>query len=125
MVFVKGKKPTLVKKPTSRQRAVVEALVAKGGSVSSAMRKAGYSQAMVKNPHKLTQSKGFLELLDEAGLTEEFLNNALYDDIRTKKGWRVQELTLAYRLRGSLDNPSNNVKADTININFINTLDTP
>src|SRR4051794_22656753 len=32
-----------------------------------------YSPAMAKNPQKLTQSKGFQELMEESGLTDDLL----------------------------------------------------
>ncbi len=51
---------------TSKQRKTMKILVENGGSVSDAMRKAGYSEAMIKTPSKLTKSKNWQELLEEA-----------------------------------------------------------
>lgn len=52
-----------MQEPTIRQKEAVGALLGKTGrkarSVAEAMRRAGYSKGMVKNPHKLTRSDGF------------------------------------------------------------------
>lgn len=58
---------------TLKQKKAIGLLVAKGGSVRNAMRQAGYAEATVKNPDKLTKSKGFIAVLDAAGLTDSFL----------------------------------------------------
>lgn len=44
-----------------RQQKAIKELVEKGGSVGSAMRKAGYSPKTAKNPKKLTETKAFKE----------------------------------------------------------------
>lgn len=49
---------------TLRQKKAVAILAEKGGSVRSAMRKAGYSKK-TNTPKKLTESKGFRELLSK------------------------------------------------------------
>lgn len=51
---------------TPRQRLVIGHLVENGGTWSSAIRAAGYSEAIARNPQKLMQSKNFMELLEEA-----------------------------------------------------------
>lgn len=67
------------------------------------MEDAGYSPKTAVHPkEKLFKAKGFQELLNESGLTDEFLNKCLYTDIKQKKGNRKQELELAYRLKGRL-----------------------
>ena len=48
---------------TTRQKLVAKKLVENGGSVSKAMVEAGYSPATAKTPQKLTESKGWLELM--------------------------------------------------------------
>ncbi len=52
--------------PTLRQRKAVKAIVENGGIVSKGMEAAGYTKATAKTPQKLTNSKGWAELLEEA-----------------------------------------------------------
>ena len=52
-------------KPSNIRHKKVAELVEKGGSVGAAMRKAGYSKAYSKNPHKLTRSESWQELMEE------------------------------------------------------------
>ncbi len=50
---------------TIKQEKAFEKVVENGGNVSKAMREAGYSPETAKTPQKLTDSKGWLELLEE------------------------------------------------------------
>lgn len=50
---------------TIRQKKAFDKTLENGGNVSKAMSKSGYSKAMAKNPQKLTQSKGWQELMDK------------------------------------------------------------
>lgn len=52
-------------KGTIKQRTTLKILAENGGSVSSAMRKAGYSPETAKTPHKLTESRGFEQLVEQ------------------------------------------------------------
>lgn len=51
---------------TIKQKRALGHLVENGGNVYRAMISAGYSHATAKTPQKLTESKGFLELLEES-----------------------------------------------------------
>jgi hypothetical protein len=95
-------KKTYRVKPKERHRQVIKNMAENGGNKRQAILDAGYSQEVADNPKKVTESKGFLMALEESGLTKEFLNNALYDDIKNKPKNRKAELELAYRLRGDL-----------------------
>ncbi len=66
------------------------------------MREVGYSENTAKTPQKLTESKGFIELCEEKGLTDDLLINALVEDIKSKKGNRKSELELAFKIKGRL-----------------------
>lgn len=88
--------------PTRRQRTAVDKIVENGGNVSKAMRESGYTAETAKTPSKLTDSKGFMQILEEIGLTDQFLTKALYEDIESKKRNRKPELELAYKIRGRL-----------------------
>ena len=106
---------------TGRQKTAAEVLVAKGGSISNAMRIAGYSENTLQTPQKLTESRGFLALCDDMGLTDQFLVSALQEDIKVKKANRKPELELAFKIRGRLkENPETNVFSPIIqNIEYI------
>lgn len=84
--------------PTVQQRRAAKALVGIGGkpktTIAAALREAEYSAAIVDNPQKVTQSKGFKDALAEFGLTEELITCALVDDIKAKPKRRVRELEL-------------------------------
>lgn len=60
----RGPQKSLRKKANIRQRMVVGHFIANGGSMSEAIRAAGYSEAMARNPQKLMQSPAFKELLE-------------------------------------------------------------
>ena len=87
---------------TGRQKTAAASLLDNGGSIASAMRVAKYSEATIKSPQKLTESRGFLALCDELGLTDDFLVSALTEDIGVKKANRKPELELAFKIRGRL-----------------------
>lgn len=50
---------------TVKQCRAAQELVVNGGNTPMALRKAGYSAAMIKNPQKVTRSKGFQKVLGE------------------------------------------------------------
>ncbi len=87
---------------TKRQKNALNKMVENGGNVSKAMRDAGYSKETAKSPSKLLDSKGFMELMDELGLTDDLIVNALVDDIKMKPQNRTAELQLAVKMRGRL-----------------------
>lgn len=66
---IKRKKTTsrnIASKVTVKQRRAAKALVENGSkSMAQAMREAGYSEATIKAPSKVTRSKGWQELMDE------------------------------------------------------------
>ncbi len=87
-------------------------------SVSKAMRGI-YSPSVAKNPKKLTESKGFQELMDDSGLTDDLLLDALVDDIKGKPKKRFKELELGFKVRARL-NPEGTeaLKAQSITNNI-------
>lgn len=70
---------------TVKQRIVAKEMVVNGGNMASAMRKAGYSESMVKNPQKVTRSKGFKEVLLVMGISDELLAKVLNDGLHATK----------------------------------------
>lgn len=87
---------------TIKQKIALEKTVENGGNITRAMREAGYSKSTINNPSNLTKSKGFLALCDKNGLTDNFLIDALVEDIQTKKGNRKAELELGFKIKGKL-----------------------
>lgn len=87
---------------TLKQKKALAIMVENGGNASRAMREAGYSPKTAENPDKLTKSKGFREIADEVGLTDNFILKALQEDISKKKQNRQPELQLAAKIKGML-----------------------
>lgn len=87
-------------KPTLRQRKFASNLVENGGNKYKAAIDAGYDEAVATNPQKVTESRGFQQIANEVGLTDEFILQALTDDIRAKKRKREPELRLASKIKG-------------------------
>lgn len=69
---------------TIKQKLVASKLVDNGGNVGKAMLVAGYSEAMAKNPQKLTRSKGWQELIDKFISEDRLLNvhKRMLDSVR-------------------------------------------
>lgn len=51
--------------PTQRQKEAFDKMVENGGIISQAMIDAGYSENTAHTPQKLTESKGWMELMEE------------------------------------------------------------
>lgn len=60
-----GGRRTNTTTPTARQKMAIKILVEEGGSVSGAMRKAGYSVETAKTPSKLTSTPAWKELMEK------------------------------------------------------------
>lgn len=85
---------------TIKQKKAVKNLVGNGGNVTRAMLDAEYSPATANTPQKLTESKGYKEVLQEYGLTEELVTTALVEDIKAKPKKRFLELSLGAEILG-------------------------
>lgn len=108
---------------TVKQRAVIPKIVENRGNVSRAMIDVGYDPTTAKNPKNLTDSKGYKEVLQEMGLTEELITTSLVSDIKSKPKKRFLELSLGAELLG-MKKAEKNVNANITNI-VINYGDTP
>lgn len=115
----------LERPPTMRQRMAVDEIVANGGNVSEAMRRAGYSIATARTPQKLTESKSFQALLEKR-LPERHLLKKHREFLDSKKIIRVyvkgdlkeiteetdsnavKALDMAYKLKGKYQEKSGN-----------------
>jgi len=92
-------------KPTIKQKRVVENLIEnRCHTLKEAMLDAGYSENSAINPeNNVLKAKGFKQLMNELGLTEEFLTTALKEDISNKPGKRAEELKIGFKLKGLLN----------------------
>lgn len=106
---------------TLKQKKAATNLIKNGGNVSKAMVDAGYSKATANTPQKLTESIGYKEIMAEAGLTPQFLVEALVEDIKRKPGRRIQEINTGGRWVGLEKMPDQVTPTDTNNtqINII------
>lgn len=98
--YMNDKKPYKVK-TKERHKRVLANMVDNGGNMRKAIAKENYSKAVQDTPSKITETRSFKELMAEQGLTNEYLNECLKNDIDSKSQ-RFQELQLAYRLSGAL-----------------------
>lgn len=88
--------------PTIKQKRAVVKIIENHGNVSKSMLQVGYSPNTAKKPQNLTESQGYLQIMDELGLTEDFLVKALKEDIELKPQNRKPELELAVKMRGMI-----------------------
>jgi hypothetical protein len=105
---------------TIKQKRAFKEMGVNGGNISRAMVSAGYSQEVAKRTDKLTCSKGFQELCEETGLTNQLLLSALVDDIQAKKGHRRAELELGFKIKGHLKGDNRSVEGDINIMNIFN-----
>lgn len=87
---------------TIRQKKAAKLIATNPGKpLKEIMIEAGYSENSAHNPRQaLLSKKGFLQICDDYGLTDELILTSLVEDIKGKPGRRVQELTLGADIRG-------------------------
>lgn len=103
-------KDTKIKKKKGRITLKMEktlAAIPESKTMAEAMRKGNYSVGMQDNPKQLTEREGWHELLAR-DLPDELITTSLAEDIIGKPHRRVEELKLAAKLKGKL-NEGNNV----------------
>lgn len=86
---------------TPRQKKAFKLHLEKGGPVGPVLREAGYSEAMVHNPGKVSKTKGWQELMDEY-LPDEYLmqrHHFLLENENTNA--QAKALDMAYKLKGN------------------------
>lgn len=126
------KKKTYSKAPSDRLKKAVDIMVASGGKKTKgeALKEAGYSDAIAKNPHKITRSKTYRDYMDQVGLTSTYLSkkhrqlsNAMrlekdrFDAVCTKIGkgkkekyeyTHIPDSKIKLLIEGDEDNPTGN-----------------
>lgn len=89
---------------TIKQKLAFNKIIENHGNISKSMREVGYSENTAINPKpNLIETKGFQELCNEYGLTDDFLIKALIEDIEGKPKNRKPEMELAFKIKGKLD----------------------
>lgn len=85
---------------TYKQKLVASKLVENGGNLGKAMIAAGYSPATAKTPQKLTESKGWQELM-KIYLPDEMVLACHNKLIKSENEMvRLGALNLAYKVKG-------------------------
>lgn len=86
--------------PTFRQKLVASKLVENGGNIGKAMIAAGYSPATAKTPQKLTESKGWQELM--ATVFPDRLLLKKHKDLFNAESSAIiaRALDMAYKIKG-------------------------
>lgn len=82
---------------------IIAQKMAKKVNKRKALKEAGYSDSVCKNPKLVTKSKGFLAYMNDSGLTDENLANYLAEDIEAKPANRLGEIKLAMEVKGLND----------------------
>jgi hypothetical protein len=102
---------------TIRQKKAFDKTLENGGNVSKAMKESGYTDAMAKNPHKLTNSDGWKELMNEylpddllAKKHQQFITEGNLDSTTLKA------VDMGYKLKARYPQ-TNNIQAVQVNIN--------
>jgi hypothetical protein len=88
--------------PTLKQQQVHKRLMIDktGESVGKAMREVGFAKSSSKNPHKLTNSDGWKELLEEH-LDDTLLAKTHHALLKSKQErFQLDALNLAYKVKG-------------------------
>lgn len=75
------------KKQKEVAKKMVEVLKKKGGKIilGEVLKEVGYSDAVAKTPQKVTETKGFQEIMAEAGLTDKELTQKHYELLSAHK----------------------------------------
>lgn len=94
-------------KPNIKQKKVLKNIMENNGNVSKAMKDAGYSANYSKNPQTLLRTKSFQELMEELGMTDDYLLKKhlelMEHSIKGKLDPQARKaaLEMAYKLKGS------------------------
>jgi len=96
-------------KPKPIHYRLVNNLIENGGNKAQALKDTGYSKAVQSNQNVL-KTKGFLQAMNEMGLTDELLVSSLVKDVQNEKRRTVNHLQLGFKLRGHLKEKSNEQK---------------
>lgn len=109
--------------PTPKIKAAAKYLLENLGSTpSEAMRAVGYKDSMSKNPQYLTRSKGFVKILEDAGVTDQLLarkhaqlinssrlDRETFEAIKVKRKWiQMSDEAIKETIEGTKENPTGN-----------------
>lgn len=74
-----------IRKPTPRMVKAAAIMVENGGKQGPALREAGYSEAIVNSPSKITRSQAFQQLMIDMGVDDNRLIGVLKDGLEATK----------------------------------------
>ena len=111
-------------KPTKRQKLAFQNISENIGnpqSIGNSLVKAGYSVKTSESPQLVLESKGFKQLCEESGLSDNMILKALADDIQQKPRDRSKELAIACKVKGlyKADNEQRTMPIDIADADFI------
>lgn len=113
------KKKSYNVKGTNKQKKAVKNISENIRTEGKSLIKAGYSKSVSEKPKLVTDSKGFLQLCEDYGLTDKLILDSLVSDIKAKKKNRVQELILAAKMKGHLiERVETKTESISLNINL-------
>jgi len=75
----------IIKMSTYKQTKALANMVENGGNMGIALKKAGYSDSMAKNPYKVVRSKGFQDALTAVDISNEKLAFVLNEGLEAHK----------------------------------------
>lgn len=118
---------------TAKQKRALDAALENGGKISTAMRAVGYSAKTAKTPKKLTESKGWLELveqflpdnhlgkkhrefLDGPRIVRTFKKGELEIEVEETDPSAVKALDMAYKLKRKYGEDGGGNKVLIINV---------
>lgn len=86
--------------PTLKQKKAFEKVLENTAKpISQAMLEAGYTPDTAKNPHQLTESKGFKELLEQNGLDDLSLARRHKELLDNEPNIAIKALDMAYKVK--------------------------
>lgn len=78
--------------PTPKQRKAAELVIGnlkadKPQPIRAILLQAGYSQNVADSPQNVTESKGFIKCIEQAGATDDKLSQVLMEGLNAKRPW--------------------------------------
>lgn len=98
-------------------------LLANGGTEADALRDAGYSESIARNPQKVTRSETFSKLLDGAGLTDQHIAEQYHmlSSLRTPQEKVFYHIVTRVRIKNKIKHRKNPVPDEVIS-NFVSSI---
>lgn len=90
-----------------------------GEKMSDAMRKAGYSDSMVKNSHLVKRTDTWQRCLEKHGITDDYLSRKHKELIESdNENIKVKSIDMAYKVMGKYENRTGTTFNAPVQINI-------